>query len=692
MRRIAARLLALPAAVAIVAAATGWLYLVAPGSHLPGPSVGDALPLDELSKHSAAPLLLFVGVWALAAVALGLAARVLAVGRLTAALLLGLFVGTWGYATAAVSILVVRQVAAESAFRDAATLRAVLVPAVLAAVAGALLARGDEGARAGSRRVLAWSAAAAGAMGVVDSILPEHSTTYVSQLAPGARPLASALAAPFGVALVYVARGLVRGNRRAWQLALGLLAGSTVLHLAHRDYGALITGGLVAALVARRGDFRVVGDPSLRGRVVQRAALVVCTIAAYGLAALWANRLAADQPFSLAFALRETATAAVGGTLRGSAHLSGPFGSWFGPSVFALGLAGAAALVAAWLAPWRFSVDPDERLRARARAIVAAWGSDTLAPFVLRADKSYFFGVDGRSLVAYRVLGGVAIVSGDPLGPPEDLDRVVEDFIAFVRAHGWRLAILGVSERFVSLYRRHGLRALYHGDEAVLDVASFSLDGRAIRKVRQSVSRLAAAGYTAEFVRPDAVGDRLREQLEGIAVEWRGSARERGFVMATDSLFRLQGDEAVFVVGRDPAGVPQGFLHYAVSRRGAALSLSTMPRRRTTPNGFNEWLVCESVAWAREQGFERISLNFAPFAAVLAPDAELSRPQQLQRRALLALKGRFQLDNLLLFNGKFFPRWERRFVVFESRLDLPRIGLAALAAESYLPFAGRRPA
>jgi lysyl-tRNA synthetase, class II len=63
--------------------------------------------------------------------------------------------------------------------------------------------------------------------------------------------------------------------------------------------------------------------------------------------------------------------------------------------------------------------------------------------------------------------------------------------------------------------------------------------------------------------------------------------------------------------------------------------------------------------------------------------------QRLERHALLRLKGRFQLDNLLLFNRKFFPRWERRFVVYERRRDLPRVGIAALAAEAYLPLSGR---
>ena len=114
-----------------------------------------------------------------------------------------------------------------------------------------------------------------------------------------------------------------------------------------------------------------------------------------------------------------------------------------------------------------------------------------------------------------------------------------------------------------------------------------------------------------------------------------------------------------------------------------------MPRLRTTPNGFTEWLVCETVAWARTNGFEQVSLNFAPFAALLAPEAELSKLQRLERHALLRLKGHFQLDNLLLFNRKFFPEWQRRFVVYEKRLDLPRVGIAALAAEAYLPFSRR---
>jgi lysyl-tRNA synthetase class 2 len=471
---------------------------------------------------------------------------------------------------------------------------------------------------------------------------------------------------------------------------VALLLGLAALHVLHGfDGGAGFAALVAVALVARRQDFDVRGDPDGAPRLFLRAAALAVAIYAYGAVALWINRVSADQPFTLPFAVRETTRALAGLALTGSPHIGGGFGEWFPVSVFIAGVAGVGWLLVSWLAPWRYRLRHELRERETARALVDAWGVDTLAPFVLRADKSYFFSEDERAFLAYRVVGGVAIVSGDPIGPPAEFDALAARFIAFARSRDWRIAILGASERFLGLYRAHGLHALYHGDEAVIETASFSLDGRPIRKVRQSVSRLLKAGYTAQAFHPREIGPDLRQRLESIAREWRGAAPERGFVMALDALFRLEDEDAVFVIGTGPDGNPEGFLHFAVLRQGSALSLSSMPRLRATPNGFNEWLVCETVEWSRRQGFARVSLNFAPFAALLAPEAELSGLQKVERRALLALKGRFQLDNLLAFNRKFFPSWERRFVVYERRRDLPRVGIAALAAEAYLPFSGR---
>jgi lysyl-tRNA synthetase, class II len=678
------------ACLAVTVAASGWLYLLRGAGHF-RPRIGDALPLDELARHDSTSLVLFVAVWLAAGLLLGLVARALGTERLTAAALLALGVGLWGYLAVGVALLTVRQIQAHDAFADAASLRAVYLPAVLAGLGGALLGRPRSTASPRAPLLLAAAVAVTGLVGVIDAVLPERPGSLLQTLAPErVHPLASALVAPLGLALMLVARGLARRKRRAQRLAVGLLLGLAALHVLHGfDGGAAFAAFVAVALIARRQSFTAPGDPSASPRLAARAAVAVAAIVAYAAAALWINRISADQPYTFGFVVRETGRSLAGLSLGGSAHVGDSFGEWFPVSVFILGLAAAAWLLTSWLAPWRYRHRGQERERAAARSLVAAWGADTLAPFALRADKSYFFSEDGGVFLAYRVVGGVAVVSGDPIGPRTEIDRLVAQFIAFARERDWRIVILGACERCLEVYRAYGLHALYHGDEAVLEVAPFSLEGRAIRKVRQSVHRLAAAGYTAETLHPREIEPELRVRLESIASEWRGSAPSRGFAMALDALFRLEDEDALFVIGRGPDGDPEGFLHFALSPAGSALSLSSMPRLRTTPNGFNEWLVVETVGWARVHGYERVSLNFAPFAALLAPQAELSRVQQVERRALLALKGHFQLDNLLVFNRKFFPSWERRFLVYERRRDLPRVGLAALAAEAYLPFSGR---
>src|SRR5207244_12884811 len=100
--------------------------------------VGDALPLDELSRHSGVSLLLFVAVWAPAGLLLGLLARLVRLERSTSALVLAFGVGLWGYLATGVAILIVRQVPAHEAFDAASRLRAVGLPAGLAGLAGAL--------------------------------------------------------------------------------------------------------------------------------------------------------------------------------------------------------------------------------------------------------------------------------------------------------------------------------------------------------------------------------------------------------------------------------------------------------------------------------------------------------------------------------------------------------------------------
>ena len=357
------------------------------------------------------------------------------------------------------------------------------------------------------------------------------------------------------------------------------------------------------------------------------------------------------------FAARETFDGLLALELRGSPHFAGPFGDWFPLSLLLLGIAATAWIVAGWLAPWRHRVVQAERERELARALVHTWGVDTLAPFVLRADKSYFFADDESAFLAYRVVGGVAIVSGDPVGPRERLHDVLAGASSRMHARAtggsrsWERPSVGCRST-----RRTGSTRSTTATKAIVETATFSLEGRG----DPQGPPVGAPAWRTPASRARAAPERARRPAAGRAREPSrrpGAAQqpERGFVMALDALFSLGDEDAVFVVGFDPAGHAAGFLHFALSPASpVALALVDAAPAHDAER-LQRVADLRGVAWARAAGYERVSLNFAPFAALLAPEAELTGMQELQRRALRALKGHFQLDNLLAVQPQVLP-------------------------------------
>jgi lysyl-tRNA synthetase, class II len=503
-----------------------------------------------------------------------------------------------------------------------------------------------------AERVLAWSAALVGVIGLASALTPEmaHRLDVVQGvLPPGWPEAARVLTVAFGIGLIWLSRSLARRRRRAWQLAVVVVVASAVMHLAKGlDFEeATISLLLLVALVRWRSRFDVPGDP------------------------------ASVRPLlGLGAALAGIAAVAGGAEIRGI-ELSPRTGDAL------LGLAvvfGSVALYF-WLRPFGHAVAQTVAERKVARALVDAHGSDSLSFFALRRDKSYLFSPSRRAFLAYRVVAGTALVSGDPVGDEAEIDDLLAELRRLARANGWRFAVVGASDAHLERYRALGLKPLSIGEEAVLDPREFTLEGRAIRKVRQSVSRLGKAGYSFRVVAADEVAPALETELEDVSAAWRRGEPERGFSMTIDDL-HVPG--TVLAVAEDTDGRVGGFLHLAPSPAGGGWSLSAMRRRPDAPNGLTEFLVVEALAWARDTGASELSLNFCALTDFLAPERVTTPARRVVRWGLLRADNVFQLERLYSFNRKFFPEWRRRYICVERLTDLPAVGLAYLHAESLL--------
>ncbi len=333
---------------------------------------------------------------------------------------------------------------------------------------------------------------------------------------------------------------------------------------------------------------------------------------------------------------------------------------------------------------------PDEELQLR--ELLAEYGErDSLGYFATRRDKSVVFAPNGRAAVTYRVLGGVSVASGDPIGDADAWRQAVDVWRAEAHRYGWASGVLGASEEGARVYTAAGLKALEIGDEAILDVRAFTLSGPERRSVRQAVNRIERAGYTCKVRRHSEIPEGEMATLRSAAHHWRGAQTERGFSMALGRLGDATDGRCVMVEAYDLAGRLRGMLSFVPwGRRG--LSLDLMRRDRDGGNGLNEFMLNALIEASGKLGAQRISLNFAMFRAVFEEGEKIGAGPVLRAwRAILSLFSRFfQLESLYRSNAKYGPDWQPRFLCYSRTRRLPKIGIVAGALEGFVPTLQRR--
>ncbi|WP_426500214.1 phosphatidylglycerol lysyltransferase domain-containing protein [Streptomyces sp. D54] len=551
-----------------------------------------------------------------------------------------------------------------------------------------------------------------GLIDVAAGVFPRfrHSRMHtLAEVLPGALgPFAAALSLSVGMLLLLLAHGLKRHKRRAWRAAVILLPAGAVAQFTYRHsiVGVLVSLALCWLLVRHRDQFRALPDPRSRWRALANFVLLGAGSLGLGLiiVSVHPGRVVGDP--SIADRLQHVLYGLFG--VEGPVDYAGRTSWTVACSLGALGLLTAVTTIYLAFRPEhpaaRLTEDDESRLRA---LLERHGGRDSLGHFALRRDKGVVFSPSGKAAVCYRVVSGVMLAGGDPIGDVEAWPGAIERFMDEAQAHSWTPAVMGCSETGGQVWTREtGLTALELGDEAVVDAADFSLAGRAMRNVRQMVKRIERNGYETRVRRARDIGDTELDRIRRAAADWRGTDTERGFSMALGRIGDPADGDCVIATAHlpgsgtedSPHGDLKAVLHFVPWGRDG-MSLELMRRDRSADPGMNELLIVASLQAAEMLGVARVSLNFAMFRSALARGERLGAGPVLRcwRGLLIFLSRWFQIESLYKFNAKFKPRWEPRFVVFRTSRDLPRIGIAAMRAEGFVnlslprPFRPRRP-
>jgi lysylphosphatidylglycerol synthetase-like protein (DUF2156 family) len=302
--------------------------------------------------------------------------------------------------------------------------------------------------------------------------------------------------------------------------------------------------------------------------------------------------------------------------------------------------------------------------------------------------KCFHFTADGTATIAYRTRMGYAVVSGDPIGDETRFAELVADFAAMCHTRGWRLVVLGCSQRRLDLWADatvlgQTLQAVPIGRDVVIDVTTFDMVGRKYRNLRQAVHRTQNFGITTEVVSEQGLdGPLLAELTEVLLASASGARTERGFSMCLDGALEGSYPGVQLIVARDKLGRVQGFHRYVTAGHGSEVSLDVPWRRRGAPNGIDERLSVDMIAWARDHGAQRLSLAFAAFPEIFN-DKNRGRISSLLYTAIHLGDALIALESLYRYLRKFHALGDRRYVMASLTQVLPL--LVVLLSLEFMP-------
>jgi phosphatidylglycerol lysyltransferase len=321
----------------------------------------------------------------------------------------------------------------------------------------------------------------------------------------------------------------------------------------------------------------------------------------------------------------------------------------------------------------------------RARSIVEQHGDGPLSFMTTWVGNRYWFSADGSSVVAYRVIGGVALTTGDPVGPRESRGEAVDGFTRWCEEHGWVPCWYSVSDEFAETLSGTGAHRLQVAAETWLPLGDLSFTGRRWQDVRTALNRAAREGVRAEWVVWSEASTAMRAQVAELSEEWLATKGlpEMGFTLG--GLDELADDAVRCLVAVDKNGRVQALTSWLPAYqegRPVGWTLDVMRRSRGARPGVVEFLIATAALSFQAEGSAWISLSGAPLALPpgTADGGRLTRLLELAGRTMEPVYG---FRSLLAFKAKFQPHYRPLWLIYPGTADLPRIARAV--SNAYLP-------
>jgi phosphatidylglycerol lysyltransferase len=474
-----------------------------------------------------------------------------------------------------------------------------------------------------------------------------------------------------GLLLIILSVFLLQGSRRAWYTALILTALSAVGHLFKGvDYEEAILA-LVAALSLFYTSGHYTLKPHRRLTRISYFVLIysVAAVLLYGIAGfyfidrhhfgidfrLWAS---VKIIFRMFFLFDNS----------GLSPLTS-FGQHFLYSIYIFGGLVLSFIFFSLLKPY-FSKpynSPEDFIRAK--ELIEKYGNSALDFFKTYPDKFLFLSKEHEGFISFKITRYFAFVLENPVcRDDETLIKLVQEFDSFCLENGFIAIYYRIPQQTIALFKNLGKKSFPIGEEAIVDLTTFTMDGGKMKTTRSAINRLTSEGFDICIYKPP-VKEGLLQKLEMVSKDWLSEMNQKEIAFTQGVFDKVILKEQTIITVEDKEERVYAFLNLIPDYATGEATYDLIRKVSDAPNGVLDLLMAKTLLYLKDQGYKSANLGLAPLSGFEGTNLA----EKAINYAYENLKAFGHFKGLRKYKEKFFPRWEKKFLVYNFDFHLLQV-------------------
>lgn len=475
-----------------------------------------------------------------------------------------------------------------------------------------------------------------------------------------------------GFFLLITAAFMLKGLRSTWWLAFLLSIVSFIGHITKAiDYEeASVALLIIITLLLTHREYYIRSHPRLRNVGLQTSLICIAALLIYGTIGFY---LLDKKHFNADFNLVQSFQSTLANYFLVGNSLTIPhssFGRGFILSINIGGFLSMGFLLYTLLRPYVYRGNASDEELAEATALLDRFGKSSLDYFKINSDKMIFLAEGTDAFISYRIAGNYGVVLENPVaGNDGDLKTCISQFDLYCYENSLKNIYYRVPEESLHLYHEKAKKSMFIGQEAVVNLETFSLEGGSRKSLRNAINKIRDRGFRSTIHVPP-IKDGVLQKLRSVSDEWL-SYSERNEIVFSQGMFDwTELKKQTIITVENPEEKVIAFLNIIPDYCPNESTYDLMRKTADAPNGIMDFILIELFNYLKSKQYRFVNLGFAPMSGL--NDAH-SFKEKSMKFAYERIRSFAQYKGLREFKDKYGPVWYNKYLVYDNDYDLIQV-------------------